>query len=84
MIDTDDYAELVPLFLAGHWSALPPDVADLMATAARLHSGFQRRAKARGVPSGVGPVTALFLAHTLGRLLAQGPAVPERDRRGTS
>jgi hypothetical protein len=88
-VNIGDYADLLPLFDSGEWAALPPDVGDLLETARRLHTGFQQRARANGVRSGMGPLSALYLAHALAQFTAR-PAVAQRidgrrrqlDRRG--
>lgn len=65
------YADLLPLFHSGEWATLPPDVADLLDAARRLHDGMQRRAKANGMHSGFGALSALYLAHALGKFAAR-------------
>lgn len=82
MSNIGDYADLLPLFDSDEWAALPPDVGDLMEAARRLHDGFQRRARAAGVRSGMGPLSALYLAHALAQFAArQGPTARQTDRR---
>jgi hypothetical protein len=83
-----DYADLLPIFDSGEWAALPPDVGDLMEAAQQLYDGCQRRARANGVRSGMGALSALYLAHALGQFAAR-PAVARRvdgqsDRKGST
>lgn len=80
--DIGDYADLLPIFHSGEWAALPPDVGDLLDAARRLHDGMRRRANANGMNSGVGALSALYLAHALGKFAARPGVARRADRRG--
>lgn len=82
-VNIGDYADLLPIFDSGEWAALPPDVVDLMEAARQLYDGCQRRARDNGVRSGMGALSALYLAHALGQFAARR-VDGQLDRKGSS